>query len=95
MKKAVELPMVHTEEDEWLCNRLANEAMLELTHHGCGPVHINMPILGPCLLYTSKKYSMEFGSPLERNMKMKQYSIIYIIIQIRLFLQIRDLAIIC
>ena len=51
VKKAVELPMVHTEEDEWLCNRLVNEAMLELTHHGCGPVHINMPILGPTQIF--------------------------------------------
>ena len=55
VKKAVELPMVHTEEDEWLCNRLANEAMLELTHHGCGPVHINMPILGPTQIFNCEQ----------------------------------------
>ncbi|MFQ3666080.1 MAG: 2-succinyl-5-enolpyruvyl-6-hydroxy-3-cyclohexene-1-carboxylic-acid synthase [Sphingomonadaceae bacterium] len=29
---------------EWHCNRVINEAFLELDHHGRGPVHINIPI---------------------------------------------------
>lgn len=29
---------------EWYCNRLINEAFLELDHHGRGPVHLNFPI---------------------------------------------------
>ena len=46
IKKAVSVPVVHDEEDHWLCNRLINEALLELDHHGCGPVHINIPCVG-------------------------------------------------
>lgn len=31
----------------WYSNRLINEALLELTHRGGGPVHINMPLCEP------------------------------------------------
>ncbi len=51
VKKSVTLPVVNSEEEEWLCNRLINEALLELNHHGCGPVHINIPIVGRTDLY--------------------------------------------
>lgn len=47
VKRSVHLPEVHTAEDEWYCNRLVNEALLELTHHGMGPVHINVPVSEP------------------------------------------------
>lgn len=47
VKKSVNLPEVETDEDEWYCNRLINEALLELNHHGKGPVHINIPISEP------------------------------------------------
>lgn len=47
VKKSVDLPEVDTEESEWYCNRLINEALLELNHHGKGPVHINVPISEP------------------------------------------------
>lgn len=47
VKKSVNLPEVTTDEDEWYCNRLINEALLELNHHGKGPVHINVPISEP------------------------------------------------
>lgn len=43
-KKCVNLPVVHTENDIWYCQRLVNEALLELDHHGKGPVQINFPI---------------------------------------------------
>lgn len=29
---------------EWYCNRVINEAFLELDHHGRGPVHLNFPV---------------------------------------------------
>ena len=45
VKKSVNLPEIHTEEDEWYCNRLVNEALLETNHHGKGPVHINIETL--------------------------------------------------
>ena len=50
VKKSVNLPEVQTEEDEWYCNRLINEALLELNHHGKGPVHINVPVCEPFFL---------------------------------------------
>mgnify|MGYP001622884230 FL=1 len=38
------LPIVKNEKDEWYCQRIINEAFLEMDHHGIGPVHINVPI---------------------------------------------------
>lgn len=43
-KKCVNLPIVKTEKDIWYCQRLVNEAILELDRHGKGPVQINFPI---------------------------------------------------
>lgn len=45
-KKSVTLPIVKDEEDVWYCNRLINEAFIEMTRHGVGPVHINVPLAG-------------------------------------------------
>lgn len=50
VKKSVNLPEIVSEEDEWYCNRLINEALLELNHHGKGPVHINVPVSEPFFL---------------------------------------------
>lgn len=47
VKKSVNLPDIQTDEDEWFCNRLINEALLETCHHGKGPVHINVPVSEP------------------------------------------------
>lgn len=52
VKKSVHLPEIHTDEDEWYANRLINEALLELNHHGKGPVHINVPISEPLFRFT-------------------------------------------
>lgn len=38
-----QLPVIRDSVDEWYCNRIINEALLELTHHGNGPVHLNIP----------------------------------------------------
>lgn len=43
-KHVANLPLVNDENDAWFNNRLINEALLELTHRGCGPVQINIPI---------------------------------------------------
>jgi len=43
-KISVTLPMVKDQKDRWRCNELINEALLELNHHGAGPVHINVPV---------------------------------------------------
>ena len=55
VKMSVNLPEVNTEEDEWFCNRLINEAILETTHHGKGPVHINVPLSEPIYRFTAKE----------------------------------------
>lgn len=43
-KKCYNLPVVNNDYDKWYCTRLVNEAILELTRHGAGPVQINFPI---------------------------------------------------
>ena len=43
-KKGCVLPMINGEKDLWYCNRVLNETLLELNHHGKGPVHIDVPI---------------------------------------------------
>lgn len=44
VRKSVNLPIINGE-DDWLhCQRLVNEALLELDHNGTGPVHINVPM---------------------------------------------------
>lgn len=41
VKMAVDVPKVMNDADYWYCNRRINEALLELNHHGKGPVQIN------------------------------------------------------
>lgn len=41
-KLSVELPIVKDENDVWECEIKVNRAILELTRHGGGPVHINL-----------------------------------------------------
>lgn len=55
VKKMVNLPIVNTEIDWWLCERKINEALLAVDHHGTGPVHINIPIIGPTSIYDCQK----------------------------------------
>ena len=43
LRKYVTLPWINSQLDSWQCQRLVNEALLELTHHGRGPVQINFP----------------------------------------------------
>lgn len=44
VRKSVNLPIINNSDDELYCQRLMNEALLELNHHGTGPVHINVPM---------------------------------------------------
>ncbi|BEH00137.1 2-succinyl-5-enolpyruvyl-6-hydroxy-3-cyclohexene-1-carboxylic-acid synthase [Bacteroides sedimenti] len=55
VKKSVSLPEPTTAEDEWYCNRLINEALLKLTHHGNGPVQINVPLSEPLFEFTAEE----------------------------------------
>lgn len=43
-KMVANLPLVNDDKDAWFNNRLINEALLELNHHGNGPVQINIPV---------------------------------------------------
>lgn len=40
-----QLSEINNNVDLWYCNRLINEALNELNHHGKGPVHINIPFV--------------------------------------------------
>lgn len=44
VKYSVSLPIIKDEADSWYCNRILNEAFLEMSHHGTGPIHVNVPI---------------------------------------------------
>lgn len=41
-KISVQVPLVHDSESEWANIIAVNKAILELNHHGTGPVHINL-----------------------------------------------------
>lgn len=42
VKKSIQVPLIHSEEDKWACELKVNTAFLELNHHNGGPVHINL-----------------------------------------------------
>ena len=44
VRKSVNLPIINSRSDEIYCQRLIDEALTELNHHGTGPVHINIPM---------------------------------------------------
>lgn len=48
VKYSATIPAVSNDEDAWYVNRKINEALLEINHHGKGPIQINyrMPELG-------------------------------------------------
>ncbi len=52
VKKSIQLPEIHNKEDEWYCNRLVNEALLEIEYPDWKPIHINIPISEPLFEYT-------------------------------------------
>ena len=55
VRSAVSLPEIHKDEDRWYCNRLINEALLELNHHVAGPVQINIPIAEPLFDFSAEE----------------------------------------
>ena len=66
-KMVANLPLVNSENDAWHCNRLINEALLELDHHGKGPVQINIPI---------PEHTDEFNTPnLPEERKVNRYDL--------------------
>lgn len=55
VRKSVNLPIVKDDDDFRLCQRLVNEALLELDHHEGGPVHINVPMKWYSTSFTTSK----------------------------------------
>jgi 2-succinyl-5-enolpyruvyl-6-hydroxy-3-cyclohexene-1-carboxylate synthase len=55
VKKSVTLPIVNNDEDVWYCERIINEALLEINHRGYGPVHINVPVVAHSLPISVKE----------------------------------------
>ncbi|MCD8261185.1 MAG: 2-succinyl-5-enolpyruvyl-6-hydroxy-3-cyclohexene-1-carboxylic-acid synthase [Bacteroides sp.] len=55
VKYSVQLPEPTDKDGEWYCNRLINEALLTLTHHGKGPVHINIPVSEPLFSFEAEE----------------------------------------
>ena len=49
VKKSVNLPLINDKSDWLWCQRLVNDALLELNHNGTGPVHINVPMKDYCM----------------------------------------------
>ena len=54
VKKSVQLPTVHSEEDKQHTITAVNDALLELTHRDAGPVHINL-----CTTYSNNFITKE------------------------------------
>lgn len=54
VKKYVEIEEIKSKDDDWYCNRVINEALLELMHRGYGPVHINVILWGELTRFTVK-----------------------------------------
>ena len=51
VRKSVNLPIINDDDDWTYCERLVNEALLELNHNGSGPVHINVPMKDYCMSF--------------------------------------------
>ena len=65
-----QLPVVETSLDEWYCNRIINEGLLELNHHGMGPVHLNIPFVA----HNTDKFSTE-NIPVVRKINLSGLSL--------------------
>lgn len=70
VRKAVQLPEPHNDEERWLCRRLVNEAMHLATCRQGAPVHINVPISEPLF-----EFSTEQLPPLSRFNNIKRAAI--------------------
>ncbi len=59
VRKAVNLPEPHDDTERWHCNRLVNEALMEMCHGEEGPVHINVPISEPLFNFSTTQLPRE------------------------------------
>ena len=63
VKKSVELPYIRDVNDEYECIRKVNDAILELTHHGNGPIQLCIPWLD---------FPIAEQDPVTRNIRRRQ-----------------------
>lgn len=77
VKKSVNLPEIHTTEDEWYCNRLINEAILDTHFHEYGPAHINIPLSEPLFEFNTQELpkvrTIKRFSALEHSKELEDY----------------------
>lgn len=66
VKKSFSLPRINDANDRALCVRLANEAILELTHNGCGPVQLDIQELDSETWVLDSKASLPDVRKIER-----------------------------
>lgn len=59
VKASMQLPEPHDDLERWHCNRMVNDALLTLRSHGCGPVHVNIPISEPLYNFTTESLPVE------------------------------------
>lgn len=72
-RKAVDLPLeIHNDVDFWYCQRLVNEALLELNRGEGGPVQINMPAYFDLQIFTEP--SLPKVNRIHRNLLLKPYT---------------------
>ena len=72
VRKAVTLPEPRNEKERWYCNRLVNEALIASNKHGCGPVHINVPISEPLYEFTVARLPEERKIHFEQSMGVRK-----------------------
>lgn len=68
VRHSVHLPEGKDEADKHFCNRLVNEALLEATQNGGGPVHINVPLSEP--LFSFETESLPEERMIRRNIRL-------------------------
>jgi 2-succinyl-5-enolpyruvyl-6-hydroxy-3-cyclohexene-1-carboxylate synthase len=61
VKKAVTLIEPHNDEGHWYCNRLVNEALIDVYGREKQPVHINVPISEPLFQFDVAQLPIERG----------------------------------
>lgn len=59
VRRAVDLPEPHNDEERWFCNRLVNEALSAATHRRGAPVQINVRISEPLFCFDTAELPEE------------------------------------
>ncbi len=59
VRRTVDLPEPHNDEERWFCNRLVNEALVAATHRRGAPVQINVRISEPLFCFDTAELPEE------------------------------------